>query len=68
MAANKHGAALDWRGLLLGTLGTLCLLNGLVALHGAAQAQAMALLGALWRQRRHLWGGNAALPRRAARR
>ena len=45
VAANKRGAALDWRGLLLGTLGTLCLLNGMVALHGQNHAQAFALLG-----------------------
>ena len=69
VAANKHGAALDWRGLLLGTLGTLCLLNGLVALHGAAQAQAMALLGGavaataafVWWQRRFAAQGGAPL-------
>ena len=68
-AANKHGAALDWRGLLLGTLGTLCLLNGMVALHGAAQAQAMALLGGavvamatfVWWQRRFAAQGGAPL-------
>lgn len=69
VAANKHGAALDWRGLLLGTLGTLCLLNGMVALHGAAQAQAMALLGGavvamaafVWWQRRFAAQGGAPL-------
>lgn len=69
VAANKHGAALDWRGLLLGTLGTLCLLNGLVALHGAAQAEAMALLGGavaamaafVWWQRRFAAQGGAPL-------
>ena len=69
LAANKHGAALDWRGLLLGTLGTLCLLNGLVALHGAAQAEAMALLGGavaataafVWWQRRFAAQGGAPL-------
>ena len=69
VAANKHGAALDWRGLLLGTLGTLCLLNGLVALHGAAQAEAMALLGSavaataafVWWQRRFAAQGGAPL-------
>ncbi len=44
VAANKRGAALDWRGLLLGTLGTLCLLNGMVALRGQNHAQAFALL------------------------
>ena len=69
VAANKHGAALDWRGLLLGTLGTLCLLNGLVALHGAAQAEAVALLGGavvamaafVWWQRRFAAQGGAPL-------
>jgi len=30
--AGGNGAALDWRGLLLGSVGTLCLLNGLVEL------------------------------------
>jgi EmrB/QacA subfamily drug resistance transporter len=47
VAANKRGAALDWRGLLLGAIGTLCLLNGMVSLHdGNQQTQAAALLGA----------------------
>jgi EmrB/QacA subfamily drug resistance transporter len=32
VAANREGAALDWRGLLLASAGTLCLLNGLVQL------------------------------------
>ena len=35
---NRQGEALDWRGLLLGTVGTLCLLNGLVSLHGGSMA------------------------------
>ena len=43
-AANPQGAALDWRGLLLATAGTLCLLNGLVELRGGSPALAMALL------------------------
>ena len=38
VAANRQGAALDWRGLLLGSAGTLCLLNGMVALHGGTPA------------------------------
>jgi EmrB/QacA subfamily drug resistance transporter len=42
--ANREGARLDWRGLLLGTVGTLCLLNGLVAVHGSSSAEAAALL------------------------
>ena len=58
--ADRQGASLDWRGLLLGTLGTLCLLNGLVALHsGPAVEWASLLAGALvaavlfiWWQRR----------------
>lgn len=42
--ANRQGAPLDWRGLLLGTVGTLCLLNGLVSLHGGSLAEAGSLL------------------------
>ena len=69
VAANKRGAALDWRGLLLGTVGTLCLLNGMVALHGEGYAQAFALLGAavvalfvfVWWQRRLAAQGGAPL-------
>lgn len=60
VAANRDGAALDWRGLVLGGVGTLCLLNGLVALHGASVVQAALLLGGalaalvafIWWQRR----------------
>ncbi len=44
--AASRDSALDWRGLLLGTGGTLCLLNGLVALRGQAPLEATALLGA----------------------
>jgi EmrB/QacA subfamily drug resistance transporter len=43
-AANRQGASLDWRGLLLGGTGTLCLLNGMVALHGGSVAEAGLLL------------------------
>lgn len=43
-AANPQGAALDWRGLLLASAGTLCLLNGLVELRGGAPGLAVALL------------------------
>ena len=58
--ANRRGEPLDWRGLTLGTLGTLCLLNGLVALHSGPYAEAALLLGGaalclvlfLWWQRR----------------
>ncbi|MDP3706606.1 MAG: MFS transporter [Polaromonas sp.] len=46
VAANPRGAMIDWRGLLLGAVGTLCLLNGLVELHGGSAVQASALLGA----------------------
>lgn len=44
-AANPQGAGLDWRGLLLAAVGTLCLLNGLVELHGGTALAAAALLG-----------------------
>jgi EmrB/QacA subfamily drug resistance transporter len=44
-AANPQGAALDWRGLLLASAGTLCLLNGLVALQTGTATSAFALLG-----------------------
>ncbi|MDP3251007.1 MAG: DHA2 family efflux MFS transporter permease subunit [Hydrogenophaga sp.] len=62
VAANRTGAALDWRGLLLATAGTLCLLNGLVELHGGTTLAAGSLLGAaallllvfVWLQRRTL--------------
>lgn len=43
-APNRKGATLDWRGLLLGGAGTLCLLNGMVALHGGAALEAALLL------------------------
>ena len=44
VAADRHGAPIDWRGLLLASVGTLCLLNGLVELHGGATAVATTLL------------------------
>jgi EmrB/QacA subfamily drug resistance transporter len=44
VAADRTGAALDWRGLLLATAATLCLLNGLVELHGGTMPAALALL------------------------
>ena len=57
--AASRGSALDWRGLLLGTAGTLCLLNGLVELHGGGATAAVLLAGAaaalaafIWWQRR----------------
>ena len=43
VTAARSGA-LDWGGLALGTVGTLCLLNGLVQLRGDAPLQAAALL------------------------
>jgi len=46
VAASRNSATLDWRGLLLGSVGTLCLLNGMVELHGGAPGQAALLLGA----------------------
>jgi predicted MFS family arabinose efflux permease len=44
LQASRGGAGLDWRGLLLGAVGTLCLLNGLVALRGDSPVEAAALL------------------------
>ena len=60
--ANPKGAGLDWRGLLLAAVGTLCLLNGLVELHGGTAATAALLLGGaalmlvafIWLERRTL--------------
>ena len=48
VAADRNGQMIDWRGLLLAGAGTLCLLNGLVALHGQSSnaVQAALLLGA----------------------
>ena len=43
--ADRQGASLDWRGLLLGTAGTLCLLNGLVALRSGSPQEWAGLLG-----------------------
>lgn len=45
VAANRQGAHLDWRGLLLAAVGTLCLLNGLVELQGGTALSASVLLG-----------------------
>ena len=60
-AANPQGSGLDWRGLLLASVGTLCLLNGLVELQGGTAAcaallggAALALLLFVWLQRRTL--------------
>ena len=64
-AAAQRGSGLDWRGLLLGSVGTLCLLNGLVELHGntvsgtvllaAAAAALVAFLA--WQRRLKRQGG-----------
>lgn len=43
-AARGSGARLDWRGLLLGSTGTLCLLNGLIEIRGGAPLLAAGLL------------------------
>jgi EmrB/QacA subfamily drug resistance transporter len=43
-ATASRDEALDWVGLTLGTFGTLCLLNGLVALRQSTLAEALALL------------------------
>ncbi len=69
VAANPKGAMIDWRGLLLGAVGTLCLLNGLVELHGGSAvlagvllgAAALALLAFIGWQRRLAAGGHAPL-------
>ena len=44
LAANRQSQSLDWRGLLLGSAGTLCLLNGLVELRSGPLLQALVLL------------------------
>jgi MFS family permease len=43
-ATAMRSGSLDWGGLALGTVGTLCLLNGLVQLRGDPPLQAAALL------------------------
>ena len=67
-AAAQRGRSLDWRGLLLGSAGTLCLLNGLVQLHckGTTAAAllagaAAALIGFVAWQRRYKAQGGAPL-------
>ena len=67
--AATRGSGLDWRGLALGTVGTLCLLNGLVELRGDSPVQAGLLLAAaglafgafVWWQRRYAAGGGEPL-------
>lgn len=44
VAADRGGETIDWRGLLLGSVGTLCLLNGLVEMHHGPLSRALALL------------------------
>lgn len=45
-AAAQRGVGLDWRGLLLGSVGTLCLLNGLIEIRGGSLLLAVVLLAA----------------------
>jgi predicted MFS family arabinose efflux permease len=67
--AADRGATLDWRGLALGTVGTLCLLNGMIELHAGTRAVATALLAGmlatfglfLWWQRALAARGGAPL-------
>ena len=69
LAADRNGAALDWRGLLLCAVGTLCLLKGMVDLHSSRHVQAALLLGTavatllvfVWWQRRLASSGGAPL-------
>lgn len=42
--AAQRSAGLDWRGLLLGSVGTLSLLNGLIEIRGGSPALAIGLL------------------------
>ena len=69
VAPDRRNSRLDWQGLLLCTVGTLCLLNGLVELHGNAHASAFMLLGAallcvlwfVWWQKRQAHHGGTPL-------
>ncbi len=66
-AANRAGAGLDWRGLLLAAAGTLCLLNGLVELQGGTLATAFTLLAsAVGLLLAFIWLERRTLQRRAA--
>jgi len=42
--ADRNGEMIDWRGLLLGAAGTLCLLNGMILLRERDRSLLMALL------------------------
>ncbi|MGI4777938.1 MAG: MFS transporter [Janthinobacterium lividum] len=44
--AAARDTGLDWRGLAIGIVGTLCLLNGLVAMRGDSPVEALVLLAA----------------------
>ncbi len=67
--ATRDGGRLDWSGLVLGTVGTLCLLNGMVELHARPGALAVLLLAAavaafggfIWWQERQTRGGGLPL-------
>lgn len=58
--ANATGTTLDWRGLLIASVGTVCLLNGLVGLKNSDRASSAvllcvavaAVLGFVWWQQR----------------
>ena len=43
-SADRNGKSLDWLGLSIATIGTVCLLNGLVTLHGDSWLQSLVLL------------------------
>jgi EmrB/QacA subfamily drug resistance transporter len=64
----QRGSTLDWRGLMLGAIGTLSLLNGLVELHGGGPAagfllaaSVLAFVGFIAWQRRMKTRGAAPL-------
>jgi EmrB/QacA subfamily drug resistance transporter len=65
--AAARDSALDWRGLLIATFGTLCLLNGLVELRGDSTLGALVLLAlallslaafVAWQKRQTTAGGS----------
>ena len=67
-AAAERSSALDWRGLVLGSVGTLFLLNGLVELRGGGGAAwlllagaALALVGFIAWERRQMAAGREPL-------